>query len=225
MSVQVRCEGMTTSSAAALRLGIVLVCIATAALGLCACNGGGGPSPAGSSSANAAQEHSYPEQGFSLRYGPRWRQEIQPASQGWKWTLTISDMSGASAGGIGGRGRIAVTAEPNRGQANPTQYRKGARALLDRILDRKMGIAGDAVDDGSGSIIHHLFRPLTVNGTPALMAAVRQGDARNGTETEWYVIGTRRHIYAIIASGPAATWDDEAPTLRSVVETFTVLEE
>jgi hypothetical protein len=213
------------SGVPAFLLCAALVCLMLGAPLLGACDPDSGPSPDGSASVNASPEHAFPEQGFSLRYGPRWKEEVQPPSDGWRWTLILSDTMGASPGGIGTRGRIAVTAEANRGQSNAAQYQKVARPLLNRMLVKRIGDRAAAADDGSGSVIHHLFRPTTVNGVPALVAAIREGDARNGTEAEWYVVGAREHNFSIVVSSPAATWDDEAPALQDVVDTFTILKD
>jgi hypothetical protein len=96
------------------------------------------------------------------------------------------------------------------------------RVRLDRTAVDPAAFQRDAAKLLEAENPFGVFRPATVDGIPALMAAVHDPNATPASEGERYVFGESGIVYDLEVRAPATTWPTDAPVLRGIVQSFTL---
>lgn len=176
---------------------------AIAAMG-CASDAQDSPSTTSSSGPGDAVLHRYPEQGFSIAFGPSWHAYVPPEGSDWHLDITPIRDQEVTPG-------VGVTVTSSQADLDPLTFQRHPPPEYQRVLD------GIAPNVGSKDLA---FAPVDVNGVPALMASYYDGSTYN---SEWYLLADGRHVYSLEISGSRETWATEAPELRAIVQSFRLL--
>jgi hypothetical protein len=181
------------------------------------------PSPSVSVSVDAqATTHVFLDQGFSLAYGPDWRAEFPhgrvwsakdpPPAQPAHWSMLLVGYSAGRASSQ--RPEVVVAVRRNNGALEPAAFQRDAIKTLN-AENPYVATLGKAN-------VHHMFRPTSVLGVPALMAAFRDTTRSPALEEERYVFGECGIVYDIAIRAPVAAWPTDAATMRGIVRSLTL---
>jgi hypothetical protein len=191
--------------------------LALASLGACDTSPDGTASLTPSSSPSVSRDpqasvHTFGREGFSLAYGGDWVARFPqgkdwyakdpPLGQAARWSMSIVGNSETRA--AADRPLIVVWVRRDRTAVDPTAFQRHAAKSL--------------AAENPGQV----FRPTTVDGIPALMAALPDPSAAPAAEEERYVLGESGIVYELDVRAPATTWSTDAPVLRGIVQSFTL---
>jgi hypothetical protein len=157
-----------------------------------------------------AATHDFINKGFAIAYGRDWIAQYPngndwyakdgPPSQPKSWSMRLVGFSASRA--QSDRPQIVIAIYHDRTALDPAVFQRMAAGKL------------------SAENPNQVFRPVAVNKMPMLMAAFRDPNATTPIQVERYVFGSSGIVYDFELRAPVATWDADAPVMRSILQSF-----